>query len=150
MIEGLPSLFLERNFQFKTGDFITTTSDVTPLILHRGIVVVEDDGKAYVYHNSPSEVNELGGSIIKESLDVWLKNRKIKSIEPTRLTKDKIEQMYLTFNTRKFNLFSFNCEQFAYFVKEGELKSPQLAWWGVIAVLGGIALGVWIYNKKKK
>lgn len=150
MIESLPSLFLERNFQFKTGDFITTTSDVTPLILHRGIVVVEDDGKAYVYHNSPNELNEIGGSVIKESVDSWLKSRKIKSIKPTNITRDKIENMYINLAQKKFNLFSFNCEQFAYFVKDGEYKSPQLAWYGAFALMGGIALAVWIYNKKKR
>jgi hypothetical protein len=69
---------------------ILATSEDFPLIKHRGIVVVEDDGQVNVFHNVPSIKNIRGGSIVKESLEEWTKNRLIKSVEPTNLTREQI------------------------------------------------------------
>lgn len=146
----LPLKLFIANRGYKTGDMILATSEDFPLIKHRGIVVVEDDGQINVFHNVPSLRNIRGGSIVKESLEEWTKNRLIKSVEPTNLTKEEIVRASNTLGDKCFDVFSFNCEQYAYFIKDGEAKSPQLLWWGVSAGMVLLGLGAWYLLKHKK
>lgn len=121
---------VSSTFDFRTGDFITARVKSLPFILHRGIIVVEDNCVS-VYHNTPMCKNFAGGSIVKENIEEWLKSRDITSIEPTDMTQEYIEEMSLQLADRPFNLLSFNCEQYAFLLKDGYAKSPQLFWWGI-------------------
>ena len=145
----LPLKLFIANRGYKTGDIIMATSEDFPLIKHRGIVVVEENGQVNVFHNVPSLKNIRGGSIVKETLADWTKNRLIKSVEPTNLTKEQIVQASNTLGDRCFDLFSFNCEQYAYMVKDGKPKSPQLRWWGLSAGIVLLGIGAWYLLKKK-
>ncbi len=115
---------------FRTGDFITARVKSLPFLYHRGLIVVEDTC-VYIYHNTPMYKNFAGGNVIKENVADWLKSRDITSVEPTNITKEYIEEMSLLLAPRSFNLFSFNCEQYAFLIKDGYSKSPQLFWWGI-------------------
>ena len=86
----LPLKLFIANRGYRTGDMILATSEDFPLIKHRGIVVVEEDGQVNVFHNVPSIKNIRGGSIVKESLEDWTKNRLIKSVEPTNPQENKL------------------------------------------------------------
>jgi hypothetical protein len=145
----LPLKLFIANRGYKTGDMILATSEDFPLIKHRGIVVVEDDGRINVFQCSLFKKHKRRYSIVKESLEEWTKNRLIKSVEPTNLTKEEIVRASNTLGDKCFDVFSFNCEQYAYFIKDGEAKSPQLLWWGVSAGMVLLGLGAWYLLKHK-
>lgn len=133
---GRNEICTSHTFDFRTGDFVTARVKSLPFILHRGIVVV-DNGCVNIYHNTPMYHNAHGGSLVKENIQEWLKSRDITSIVPTSLTQDTIETTANNLSNRKFNLFTFNCEQFAFLLKDGKPRSPQLIGWGIaLSVLG--------------
>lgn len=121
---------VSSTFDFRTGDFVTARVKSLPILLHRGIIVVEDNCVS-VYHNTPMYKNFSGGSVVKENIEEWLKSRDITSIEPTDMTQEYIEEKSMQLAHRPFNLLKFNCEQYAFLLKDGYAKSPQLFWWGV-------------------
>jgi len=128
---GLNDYCVNNTCDFKTGDFITARVKFVPVLFHRGIVVVDDDC-VYIYHNSPKLKNDFGGSVVRENIEDWLKTRDIISIVPTDMTKEYIEQTSLSLAEYPFDIASFNCEHFAFYLKDGSLKSPQLTIWSIV------------------
>jgi len=112
----------------KTGDIIYARVIKFPLIAHIGVVVVEND-RVVVYHNTPKGFNSIGGSILVTTIDDWIKTRTILSITPSDITADSIKQLTKEHLKRKFDLFNFNCEHYVYLLKDGKPKSPQLWRW---------------------
>lgn len=124
----------------RTGDIITARVKSLPFLLHKG-VVVSDDNSISIYHNTPMLKNAYGGNVVKEDITEWQASRYIISIEHTGLSKKFIEQFSYDLRYRPFNLFSFNCEQYISLLKNDWSESPQLFWWG---------LGIALYLKLKK
>lgn len=120
---------------FRTGDIITARIRSLPLFLHKGIIVIDDDGSISIYHNTPTEKNSAGGGIIKDSFDDWVLSRDIINVEQTGMTRAYIEQTSYELSDRPFNISSFNCEQYISLLKDGRRKSPQLLQWGLLVLL---------------
>jgi hypothetical protein len=112
----------------KTGDIIYARVIKFPIIAHIGIVIVENDS-VVVYHNTPKGFNSIGGSILINTFDDWIKTRTILSITPSDITADSIKQLTNENLKRKFDLIRFNCEHYVYLLKDGKPKSPQLWRW---------------------
>jgi hypothetical protein len=115
---------------YQTGDILTARVNSLPLILHRGLVVVDYDG-IYVWHNTPMKENQFGGSVVREPLETWLYDRQVVSVEKTNLTKDDIESVSFAIKEKPFHLFNFNCEHYVYGIKGNKAKSPQLTYWAI-------------------
>jgi hypothetical protein len=121
----------------RTGDIIYARVIKFPLIAHIGIVIVENDS-VVVYHNTPKGFNKIGGSIHINTIDEWIKTRTILSITQSDMTADYIKHLTKENMQRKFDLFKFNCEHYAYLLKDGKPKSPQL--WKWLITTGAILL----------
>lgn len=134
--------------QIKPGDLIKLKSDVLSIIYHYGIVIAEDD-KLAVYHNTPDFLNRNGGNIVKEPLDIWLKDRDIISIEPTGLSSDEIHGIVKTMHTEKYDFLNFNCEHFTNYIKSKKRISPQVAQWAIIIASASIAYLIFRKSGKK-
>jgi hypothetical protein len=137
-VQRSTKVYNEANLlDLKTGDFIKARVIKLPLISHYGIVVVDGDN-VMVYHNTPKKYNHLGGSIMCHNIDIWLKSREIISIINTDMTAEYIKNLTDMNIKKKFNLFNFNCEHYAFLLKDGKPKSPQL--WRWIVAVGAILL----------
>ena len=125
----------------KTGDIITTSVYTIPVVLHRGIAVVNsDDGKVNIYHICPDGKNQFGGSVLIEPLDKYLSKRNFIGIKSTGTTKEYIEKVYEITKDKKFNLFTFNCEHFTSMISNGFVLSPQLTFWYSTIIITSSAL----------
>ena len=134
---------------FRTGDFVTARVEGWPFLFHRGIIIVEDDGEVWIYHNTPMLKNRLGGGVVKEKLEDWVDSRDIMSVESTDMTKEYIQEKSTELAGRTYDTVFFNCEVYAFGLKEGRQRSPQVFWWGVgISVAGFIVYK--ILTRKKK
>lgn len=111
----------------KIGDLITSTA--TPphqwFLKHQAVVIGLNP--ATVTHCTPTKTNEFGGGVITESLaDFKAPGRKILKVEsfgqhPQEFYLNRVE----LYKKRPFNLYSFNCEQYAGLVAKGVKYSPQ-------------------------
>lgn len=114
-----------------TGDFVTARVEGYPFLFHRGIIVVEEDGEVFIYHNTPMLKNQVGGNIVREKIEDWVHTRDIMSVESTDMTKEYIQEESARHAHKKFDTVSWNCEAFAFTLKDGVAKNPQVFWWGV-------------------
>lgn len=130
-----------NNQPLRTGDFITTTASHNLFLTHKAIIVVEDDGMPWVLHNSPDNINECGGNVGYEPLsDFIAQGRKILAVEHTAMDKAHILCMGESVAHQKFHITKFNCEQFAYYVRDCEPSSPQLDKWVMVSLCGMLLL----------
>ena len=132
--------------KYRNGDYIISKIKSNPLLTHAGLVVIEK-GEVFVYHNTPVEINSLGGNVVKQNIKEYEETREIFSIKRTSLTKEHIEQSANDLAHKKFDLLMFNCEHFVYFIKNGEYISPQIAKWTLIGV-GAIMLLYFLQKNK--
>ncbi|MEI7505097.1 MAG: hypothetical protein WCJ61_17620 [Paludibacter sp.] len=109
--------------EYQTGDIITAKVHGKPYN-HVAIIVVRN-AETFIYHNTPANLNEFGGSIIKDTVENFTKTRTINKVVHTALTADFIESQVLEMKTKKFNLIHFNCEHFVYGLT-GNAHSPQM------------------------
>ncbi len=112
----------------KTGDILEARVIKFPLIAHIGVVIAEND-TVVVYHNTPKGLNNIGGSIHINTIDDWIKTRTMLSITHTDMTAEYIKGLSKKNMKRRFDLFKFNCEHYAYMLKDGKPRSPQLWRW---------------------
>lgn len=130
---------------FKTGDIVKLKSDEYPMISHIGIVVVEDENNAFIYHNTPTMCNEYNGNIVCEPIKNWLNNRIVLSVQKSGLDKDMIIELSNDLATEPYDVFMWNCEHYISYLKNGVKKSPQIAFFILLLVL---FLVFWLINKK--
>lgn len=132
--------------KYQTGDLLTARVKSLPLIFHKGLIVLEEN-QVYVWHNTPMYKNQFGGSVIKETLQDWLKSRTITKCEKTDLDKTEIETLSNQMKHKPFHLLNFNCEQYVFLIKDKVSKSPQLRFWAFTSITALILFAVF-KNKK--
>lgn len=133
---------------YETGDILKGRIKEYPAWYHYGIVVVEEDG-VFVYHTSPDVKNEIGGSIVKESLDDWLKSRELVQVKPTGIAAERIKKIATLLAHKNYNIYHFNCEHFLSFVQYEKWKSHQLYITAAISAALLLCFGTIIYINKK-
>ena len=99
-----------------------------------------EKGEVFVYHNTPVEINSLGGNVVKQNIKEYEETREIFSIKRTSLTKEHIEQSANDLAHKKFDLLMFNCEHFVNFASSKKYVSGQ-----VIKLTGIALLGILVY-----
>jgi hypothetical protein len=109
--------------EYQTGDIIIAKVHGKPYN-HLAIIVIRNN-ETVIYHNTPSNINEYGGSIIKDTVENFCKTRTIIKVIHNNLTADYIENKVMLLKMEKFNLFHFNCEHFVYGLL-GKSNSPQM------------------------
>jgi len=117
-----------ENHEYKTGDILHATAAPPTLGLlgHKGIILLENN-EIYVYHNTPIDHNEWGGSTMKDTLEDFLVvKRQIKSIDRSNLTEAEIKARFDQVKNKKFRWISWNCDHFINVMITGEHESPQL------------------------
>jgi len=92
-----------------------------PLCVHYGFLFGD-----MVMHNTPDQKNNAGGNVVTEKWIDFLSKRSIYKIEDTNLKESDLWNYYENNKNKKFNTFSFNCEQFANDVLHGVKKSSIL------------------------
>lgn len=132
--------------KYRNGDYIVSRIKSNPLLTHSGLVVIEK-GEVFVYHNTPVEINAIGGNVVKQSIKEYEETRDVISIQRTSLTKEQIEQASNDLAHKKFDIVMFNCEHFVYFIKKGKFISPQMAKWTLIGV--GALMLIYFMQKNK-
>ncbi len=134
--------------KYLTGDIISATAapPTTGLLGHKGIAVV-DNNEIYIYHNTPLENNEWGGSTIKDTLyNFKSPGRKIKSIDRSNTTKPEIEVRFEQIKHKKFRWLTWNCDHAIDYLLSGEEKSSQLR---KILIVGILFLSFFAIRKYK-
>lgn len=122
-----------------TGDILTSTAANNPLLVHKGILIV-DETDIYIAHNTPMHRNNFGGNVVVDRLDDFIADkREIISIEPTGIDYEKIVATIEETAHRKFTSLDWNCEHFVYRAAGNE-RSPQLQKWTALAALGLLAV----------
>ena len=76
---------------------------------HCGIVMVEDNGTVWVLHNTPE-----AGHPIMQLYDEYAAHRPTMAVLPYTASNERIMQYYEANKDKRFSLFGFNCERFAY------------------------------------
>lgn len=127
---------------YKTGDIIHRTCPF-PLITHVGIVVNENQ-KSFVYHNTALKKNESGGNVVKMPIDEFLKLGKIIKVTKSELSADQIILHAFKVRAKKYSALFYNCEDFVNEVVKGRKGSPQRVGW----IGAGIA-AFFVRNKLK-
>ena len=117
-----------------TGTIVKTElNDVFRHTRHFGIVIIED-GKKFVIHNTPYKTNAYGGSLIIEEFSQFKKDQRILETEKTAIAKDLILKTYEKHKRKKFNFLTFNCEGFINKIRYGDSMSNQVRTGGLIAI----------------
>lgn len=115
-----------ENSIYNTGDIINASSAPPSLGIfgHKGIISVENN-KVFIYHNTPIKNNEFGGSAVKETLDEFkTAGREIKQVDTSGLSHDEIKKRFDETKHKKFNWFTWNCDQFVNYLLYSEKYSP--------------------------
>lgn len=111
-----------------------------PLCVHYGFLIGN-----VVVHNTPDQINPYGGNIVAQSWDGFKNDREIYSMEDIDIPAAKVWAYYENNKTKKFNVITFNCEQFANDVISGVKKSSILT--RTLVLLG---FGYFLWKKSKK
>lgn len=111
-----------------------------PLCVHYGFLIGD-----VVVHNTPDQINPYGGNIVTQSWDGFKSDREIYSMEDIDIPAAKVWAYYEKNKTKKFNVITFNCEQFANDVISGVKKSSILT--RTLVLLG---FGYFLWKKSKK
>jgi len=110
--------------EYSTGDILKAEVN-NPFVYHYGIVIIKD-GQIEVVHNAAKKKNNHGGNIVSESLKDFLKTRRIVHVQRTKIKRDRIIKMIDKYKSIPFNIFTFNCEQFIFEIRDGTPSSQQL------------------------
>lgn len=108
---------MKKTTQFKTGQEITITAKMLPLIKHRGIIFIQDD-VVYVIHNT------IGKNVNIENYEDFMINREIlKAIEASKdeqiiLADDGLEQ-------KLFDLLNIMKDEDIRYEKDGESHTGE-------------------------
>lgn len=100
---------------------ITKNKHPLTTFFHAGIISVEND-VPYIFHNDPHNINKIGGSIQRDRLDEYLKDKRIIEIYDSCTTTEQIHRKARELWGKKFNWITFNCENFIYEVTGTRLK----------------------------
>lgn len=109
---------------------------------HRAIVLWDEDAELsgyYVYHNTPGKKNQFGGSIKRQPIADFLKERKVHKVIRAGLDADYVRAYSWAHRHEPWDRITFNCEDYvneiAIGCRESELRDRYI--W---ACLGTLAL----------
>lgn len=119
---------------YEVGDIIFIRSDIMQSLQHVGIVFVMD-GKYYISHNTPYEINVFGGSVSYKPLDQWLQGREVLAIVNTNISSEQIIKATYEMRFRKYDLLKFNCEHYISIIENGKGISSQVNRWILVVVI---------------
>lgn len=111
--------------EYTTGTILKCSINSLPFIYHYGVILNEGNGILKVIHNAPIK-NKYGGGINVDSLDKFLKTRKIDEAKPTKLTRKDILLSVNKYVKQPFNLITWNCEHYITKLQTGYAQSPQI------------------------
>jgi hypothetical protein len=123
--------------KLKEGDIIYTNCIGNELCYHLGIVYSKE-GKKYVFHNAPTQINRFGGTIVYEKFEDFKKGRDIKRIVRSNVTNQRILQVVNKHKTEVWDSLFFNCEDFVIEIVQGRRQSDLRDAWKVAAL--GLAI----------
>ena len=130
--------------QYRTGDLVSARPIALPFLVHKGIVVIDpSDNQPCIWHCTPNNHNDQGGSILNHSVTHWLSTRTLTlTANPIHhnLTKEQIEARIQPILSKHFNYLSYNCEHFTSEVLYNKPYSPQVTLWSAILILSSIYL----------
>jgi len=111
--------------EFNTGDIIKATAVDAPFVYHSGIILVENE-RLMIVHNTPMRKNKVGGNVVIESLDDFVAaGRKIVSRKPTGLSYEWIMASIEAVKKIPFNPLHFDCNDFVYYVRAGKWRRSR-------------------------
>jgi len=128
-----------------TGDVVKVKSEFLPIISHYGIISRETDD-FMVYHNDPDKFNFLGGNIVSEKFEDWIKGKEIITVYNTGISKEEILKWVNENKYKKYDVLKFNCEHFITNIKNKNGISPQVFLWSGIAI--SILIAAYLMRKK--
>lgn len=102
-IGGLP--------KFTHGDMVQVNCSNLPFCYHLGIVTNEN-GRLYVYHNTPTLQNSYGGNIIRQPIEDFLKGRAYIGKKNIPVDMQHLKRYIWNNRQRKWHLGQFNCIRF--------------------------------------
>ena len=99
----------------KTGDILKVTCSGTALCYHLGVVVIDEENRVIVYHNTPTLQNAFGGNVVSESYRDFMRGRVLIGITPATRDQDAQDIAAYAFENRArtWNAVAYNCETFA-------------------------------------
>ncbi len=90
---------------------VIITKKHNSFFLHCGIIAIEN-GIPYIFHADPSNKNNKGGCILRESLNDYLNKNQIKEIYDSGITRKQIYAEAARVWGWKYNYLAFTCEHF--------------------------------------
>jgi len=138
----------------QSGDIIETRSKIpmhspafrgamVPFIKHYGMIC-HIDGKQHIVHNI------IGRSPTVTPCDQVFTNRRIERVLRTGMTDEGILQKFNECKTRKYRIFSWNCESLMVYISGNSIGFPQRDGWSVgIFTLLLIIILILIFGQKK-
>lgn len=117
-----------------------------PLITHVGILIY-NDGKPTVYHNTAIKKNEYGGNIVAMPLEEFLAIGDLISTTPTKVDPIFVRKHAFNLRFKKYSALFYNCEDFINELVTGSKGSGQRRKWIFRA---GIGATFWRYIKRSK
>lgn len=120
------------------------------IIDHYGIMIIEN-GAPVVYHNDNFPENEVGGNVLRQSLDDFMAGRDYQDSKDVWIDANKFYN-YVNHNlTMEYNLRTYNCEDFVNEALYGVKRSPQLRQWTIGAIVASVGIiGLIRYKLAKK
>ena len=124
-----------REKDIKSGIVVISSFKESSIWLHSGIISVEN-GVPYLYDNDPdSPLNDDGGSVRRILLSEHLKKYDIIEFYDSGMTSNEIKKQVKKYWNKKFNYFTFNCEQFIKKITGENIKRKRWHPAGIIVTL---------------
>lgn len=108
-------------------------------------LLVFEGGEWIVYHNNVQQRNEHGGSILREPLAVFIKDREIIKKTPVKVNLKVLKAYVHLHRKRRYNVLNWTCEDFINEILTGKGGSPQREKWskgilaGTVLLVSGVA-----------
>ena len=120
-----------------TGDIITRRMIGNPMQSHYGVFVM--------YGTEPHVIHNQQGGQTFEPLDQFLEGRPIREVIPSPVSgmdAEEIINKYLNMPGKDFNLFTYNCEQFAHRLTSRKVYNREFA---AALVTALVILIIWLH-----
>ena len=123
----------------KTGDILYVSCADFPLCYHLGIVV-KDNGRLKIYHNSTDTKNRYGGSLVCESYETFTTKRQVIKVIESKVSKERILDVSRKCKKETYDTFFFNCEDYVLEIVDGHRRSDlrdvfKIAALGIIIII---------------
>ena len=90
---------------------IYTNCTNIPFCFHVAVTCMYN-GKVFVFHNTPTLKNKFGGNVVCQSIEDFLKDRKINKSRDCKINLNNILQNFDEVKYKKWDGYNFNCETY--------------------------------------